>query len=290
MKNSIQKPISKITFALIALMAFMSGCQGCGPSIPDSPDGTVKAITEGVENGKPEIIWEALPVSYQTDINGLVKQFAQKMDKELWNKGFDVAKKIATLAKEKKEFILGSPMLAQVQVKKEDLAKHWDAIVEMIQIMVESDLASLDDLKSFDGGKFLAGTGKELLIKGKDLRELAPEEAPKSFKDVKVEKVSESDKAATLKITYEKDTKTVELVKIEKRWVPKDLADQWTKMIAEAKEAIAKMSGEEIKKSKPQVMMMLAGVEAGIEQLKATKTQAEFDGIVQSLLMGGMLR
>ncbi|MBN2339919.1 MAG: hypothetical protein JXX29_23495 [Deltaproteobacteria bacterium] len=274
---------------LYVVLAFVSGCQGCGVSIPDSPDGTVAVVATQLEKGNPQIVWQALPKTYQSDINGLVQQFAGKMDPELWDKGFAVAGKLTEVAKEKKEFILASPMVGQLQVKKEDLAKHWDSVVALLEVLVKSELSSLDDLKKFDGGSFLSGTGKDLFEKGKELKTLAPEDAPKSFADMKVEKVNEKENSAMLKITFDGKTESLEMAKVEERWIPKDIAGDWKDIIAEAKKGIDEISGEQMTKSKPQILMMIAGIDAGLDQLKNAKTQAEFDAVVQGILMGGLM-
>lgn len=279
-----------LPFILFCTLAFVSSCQGCGATIPDSPDGTVTTVAAQIEKGNPQIVWQALPKTYQGDINGLVQQFATKMDREMWDKGFAVAQKLTAVAKEKKEFILGSPMIGQLQIKKDDLAKNWDSFVALVEILVESELASLEELKQFDGGKFLSGTGKDLLVQGKELESLAPDDAPKSFADMKVEKVEEKGKVATLKITFDGKTESVEMIKIEGRWIPKEIADNWKEMMAEAKKGIGELSGEQLAKGKPQILMMMAGIDAGIDQLKNAKTQAEFDAIVQGLMMGGMMK
>ncbi|MBN2530942.1 MAG: hypothetical protein JXR76_31435 [Deltaproteobacteria bacterium] len=284
----MKRQFSIFSILLFGVFVFVSSCQGCGAKIPDSPEGTVDVVAKEIEKGNPQIVWEALPPSYQQDINGLVQQAAGKFDKELWDKGVSVLKKGTDIAGSKKEFILGTPMMGQLKVDQKQLAESWDAVVGLLKVIAESELASVDDLKKFDGGKFLSGTGKKLVEKGKELRKLAPEDAPKSFADLKVEKVSESGDKASLKVTVDGKTDTVEMVKVEGRWVPAEMAKEWKEMIAEAKKSIEEMSTETMAKQKPQLMMMMAGIEAGMDQLKNASSQAEFDTTVQGLFMGMM--
>ena len=89
---------------------------GCGQTNV-SPDQTVKNVAQGIVDKKPQVLWEYLPKSYQKDVTDLIHEFAGKMDKELWTKGFTIAQKATRVLQEKKEFILAHPKLANFVVK-----------------------------------------------------------------------------------------------------------------------------------------------------------------------------
>ncbi|MBN2715389.1 MAG: hypothetical protein JXX14_06010, partial [Deltaproteobacteria bacterium] len=272
-------------FTVIFLFVFTSGCQGCGSTVPDNPQGTVVTVAKELDNKNPKIIWEALPETYRNDINDVVEQFANSMDAELWEKSIAVAQKLATVARDKKQFILASPMMKQQQGKKTDiLVKNWNPFMGMIKILVESESLRLENLKKFDGKIFLSQTGRDLMLKAQDIDKSSLGDAPKTFKDLKVETVVETERTASLQITFDGESQMLQMTRIEDRWVPKDLADNWQELMSDTKRKIDSLSSDEIAKQKPQIMMVLAAIDSGLDQLKMTKTQMDFDRTLQSLL------
>ncbi len=92
----------KYPMALFILaFAIIAACGGqaiaTADQIPSSPDGTVRFVAEKVADGHPEVIWEALPETYQTDINELTHLFATKVDQGVWDKSFSLLRKTAVV-------------------------------------------------------------------------------------------------------------------------------------------------------------------------------------------------
>ncbi|MCF7974262.1 MAG: hypothetical protein K9N55_10635, partial [Phycisphaerae bacterium] len=82
----------------------------------------------------------------------------------------------------------------------------------------------------------------------------------------------------------------IDMIKVEGKWIPKEMAEDWSKMIADGKAALEDMTQNALAENKPKVIGMMAGVEAAIDQLAQAKTQEEFDKVIGGLmgsLMGG---
>jgi hypothetical protein len=48
------------------------------PSLdPDTPDGAIRLVIAGMQEKRPEALWNFLPASYQKDLNDLVHHFAR---------------------------------------------------------------------------------------------------------------------------------------------------------------------------------------------------------------------
>lgn len=320
-----------VAMLLASTIFTISGCEGCNskkeaaqkktataiktlvkkaaPSttgkLPDAPDELIKAILKDLDNQDPRILWKALPAGYQKDVNSIVTDFAKKMDKDLWNKGFVILTKLTDVAKEKKKFIFNSQMLSQI-VKQQKLAKEkkqiddaWDGVVAILNFVATCQISKLENLNNFDGGKFV-----ESMIK--DAKSIDPKQIDRfkkmmmkyaaddddkndskeySLTDVKVEKIKADDKNATVKVTSpDGESEELKLVKVEGRWVPYEMSKEWKEMITDAKKSISGFSGLEMKKQKPKILAMLAAAESGLDQLKNAKTQKEFDMIFMSLM------
>ena len=106
-------------------------------AIPDSPDGTITTIATAMADHRPRVVWDAMPASYQADVQSVVNTFAQEMDAELYDQGFVVAQKMVNVLKTKKDFILGmegSPLDMMIPPgEKANLEANWDGIVEVLE-------------------------------------------------------------------------------------------------------------------------------------------------------------
>lgn len=290
----------------IAVLLAMVGCVamlGCGDGggsvkVPDTPDGTVKAVAEGLAAGKPQILWAAMPASYQKDVDGLVKDFAANMDAELYDKGWALAGKLVSVLKKQKAFIVASPMMAQAKLDPKKVEAKLDSTVALLDAITSSELSTIAKLKTLDIGKFLAGTGGKVMAAAKELSELTPgDEYNKEFiaglKGLKVEVVETAADSATLNITPGGESaKKEKFVKVEGKWVPEEMATDWKEAMAEAKKSLASMTKEGMAEAKPMVMGVMAAVDTTLDQLLAADSQAKFDeaaGTAMMSIMGAMM-
>jgi hypothetical protein len=283
--------ISWISKLIFVMFLFCASCQCSRISIPDSPEGTVETIVENLNSGKTEVIWEAMPRSYQEDVNSLVSDFAGKMDEELWSKGFGVVRKLIEVTRKQKDFIFNTPMMNEFQEvgeQKDLLFEKWDDITEGLDILEKSEFSDLDKLKKFDGQKFFSGTLKKMSKIGDGFEDIPGFSEKVSLSDLKVEKTEQKGDEATLKITIAEEITEQKMVKVEGRWVPKDLADKWKETMDSARESLSEMSQEDMWKDKTKYLSLIAAVDTVLDQLIKAKTQAEFDAIIMSMLGGGL--
>jgi hypothetical protein len=284
---------------LLPVLAFgVFGCGDSAPPIPDSPDGTVKAVTEGLASNRPDVVWNAMPASYQKDVNDLVRLFASKMDAELYDRTFSVARKAVGVLRDKKDFILNHPMVGMMAgVDKDKASKDWGAVVGLLETLVQSDLSSLGKLKSLDVGAFLGGTGVKLMQQIEKVAALQEENAfEKNFKSkmkgVKAEVVSTEGGKTVLRLTAPGEKpEEIPFVKVEGRWVPEEMTRDWKKMIGEAKEQIEGMTGELVGPDRDKFLSMMKNVETSLGKLADAKDQGQFNmelGKLMGTFMGDM--
>ena len=294
-----------LAMAVAACMTFL-GCGDSMPSVPNTPDGTVTAVASALADGKPAVLWSAMPASYQKDVTELVQQFAANMDAEVYNKGWDLAKKLGAVLKAKKDFILANEMLAQAKIDPKEAAAKWDSVVGIVDALTSSQLASLASLKSVNIPGLLSTTGGKVMQCAAELSKLTKEDPYNTefvgkLKGVTAEKVKVSDdgKEATIKMTapdkYAKDGKSTEelkMVSVEGKWVPKEMADDWKNAMAEAKKNLDSMSKDTIGKSKPQILAMMGAIEPILDQMLKAETKEQFDmalGQGMMMIMGGAM-
>jgi hypothetical protein len=284
-------------YSVALVLAMSAGCTAV-VAIPSTPDGTVQTIASEVANDRPQVLWQALPASYQADIRDVIVAFADKLDADLWNRTFTVLGKIARVAKEKKEFILATiGETANDEFKEqnlEELEQNWDKVVAIFDTIVNSDIKTVNGLRSLDPGKFLATTGSRLSTNIKDLAIVVSDEdiaeACEKFSQTKVSAVSTEGDKATVSIEVPgQEKKTVELVRFEGKWLPAEMVANWDTGIAKVKESISQIDFKG--PSREMYLGVLGQFEQTLDQLLAANSQQEFDQAAAGLkaTFGGLL-
>ncbi len=269
-------------------MIILGACSG--PSA--GPDAIVQDLAKSLDEGHPEALWDALPASYQTDINEVIGLFAANMDKDVYNKGFQVADKLVSVLKNKKQFILGHPMIAGMsQGRLND--ETYDAVISTLETYTTSEISTLDGMKNLNVRSFLTKTGGNAAKDIKTLSELSNSEAVpfEKLQDIEVNLVSHSGEKATISVKAGDETEEVELVMVEGKWVPAKMASGWKDGVAEAKTKMTELSSQMSGEQKTQALMSMDMALAALGQFEAASTQEEFNtalGGIMGMAMGGM--
>lgn len=296
----MKKLISCLTLLFIAgTFPLLSGCgksaepgaqEAAESAKPLGPAESMTALIDGVNNQQLQATWNFLPASYQTDVNGLAHEFAGKMDPEMYNGTFQTGQRIAKLLKDKKEYILKNQMLQGLPVPPEKIAQFWEPTVGILAAIVNSDLSSLDKLKSFDGGKFLATTGNQLAKSVVSLSDLIPVKEgelslSEKMKQTKVSVVSTEGDTATIKIEAPgEEPKEQIMVKVEEKWIPKTLADNWTSKMEDARKQLAEITPEKVTAQKKQVLAGLKKTNETLAQLEKAENEEQFNKTLSPIL------
>jgi hypothetical protein len=284
----------KKALLLVVLTGLLIG--GCGketPEIPKTPSSAMQAITQGLNGGNPAVVWEAIPASYQKDVTGLAHEFAANMDAEIYNKAFGMLGKATNVLKTKRDFFLNSAFMENVPIDKEKLTSNWNTVVDLFTAVTASELNKLENLKTIDIGKFIQKDGAKIFSKLRTVVSIQEGNPLDMLADVKVELVQSEGDSATVKMTLsgEKEEE-LDMIKVEGKWIPKEMAEDWPGMMTDGKAALQDMTQNALAEKKPMVMGMMAAIEAAIDQLAQAKTQEEFDKVIGGLmgsLMGGSM-
>lgn len=272
-------------FLAVLLLSVAACSGGKAPEPAATPDEAVTRVARGLADNHPELAWHALPASYQEDITELVHQAAADMDPELWNRSFSVLQKLSDLLSDKQDLIFEHPMIAQGMAGKDDPEEGWEAAVEVFEIMVKSDLADLDKVKKLDIGEFLADTGRDLMEQMAEASSLAPDDAWNkqmiTLRATEATVLAQTDDTATVRIKRPgQATAEDEYVRVEGKWIPKELADSWSVTITGAKQKLAEVSGQENPEDKQKALMMLSMVEGALDSMLAADNPEQFNAAV----------
>lgn len=284
--------ISVVTMAVI-------GCgagTGVEPEIPNTPDGTVRAVIDGLVDHRPDVAWRALPPSYQADVTRLTQQFADTVDPALFDRVVAVSRKATVVLQSKKDLILASDTFAQSGVDPAVVDAGWESAVHMIDEVLSSDLADLESLRRLDVEALLAGTGAALMDHVASLPPPPNEDTASwieqvaALDDAQVELLGRDGDDAEVSVSIPNtDPIEISMRRVEERWIPADLADEWPDAVAEAEADIASMSGDEAAQTRMQLLFGLGVVETFIDQIDEMTSPEDFDALVGGLV-GGLLQ
>ncbi len=255
----------------------------CGDKKADTGvDKTKLKSNEAVDNwvkdlgeGSLASMWDALPASYQKDLSGIIHSVGEKVDAEVYNEAMKTMSAATALLKNKKSIIIemaNSQAPEEMKEKFKEVEAKYDSIVGLIDAIVTSDLKDTEGLKKLDVLKFMG----DIQVHTKELASLASlaGKEVEMMKSITSSLVSESGDTAEVEITADGNKKTVKLVKKEDRWIPEEMANEWPKMIEQAKESVGSMASME-PAQKEQVLDMLRKVQAGIKELEGANTKEE---------------
>ncbi len=294
-QNSRLKEIMGPVVAAILMAVTLPAMAG---DIPTSPDGTVRAVAEGLANRHPEIVWKALPPTYQKDITELTHAFAERMDPAVWEAAFGLGSRTAGLLRDKKDIILSSPMLDAAGEEREQVEGGWDEMVDLLDSFFASGVSNLDTMKTIDWEKYLATTGRELMNLAAerskaDGDDTFDREFTQKLRQTEVEMISSEGDSATLRMTPpDEEPEEMRLTRVEGRWVPDDMAKDWDQNVAEARQKLETVTDEEMQQGSMQAMMMIGMVDGVLAELETVETAEEFEQAIQAVLgpfLGGMM-
>lgn len=271
-----------------ALVAGVILVNFAAPVRAETADAAVNGVIAELGKGNPKAVWDAMPASYQKDVTEIIHAAAGKVDPGVFTKMSGLMGKVTNLLKTKKDFILGSQLLADAGPELDEVRKNWDGLVGLTQTLVESDVMKIEKLKTIDPGAFLGTTGKQLMAQMQVLAKASGEDMLGKIAQAKATAKGKADNGNTIVTMSHPDEgdEDVEFTQVDGKWVPADMAKEWDAQIAQAKAEIANVNPEQQQQQNMQAIMMMTMVETVVDQLAVAKTQAEFDATLTALLGG----
>jgi hypothetical protein len=284
---------------ILATLVLAVAAPALSIEIPDTPDGTVRAVSAALADRHPEVLWQALPPSYQKDITELTHAFAGRMDPAVWDAAFGLGRKTVGILRDKKSLFLSSAMLQAVGDDRQRIESGWDPVVSVLDSFLSSDVTRLETLKTIDWERYLSTTGRELMNQAAAVSTARGDgsfdrEFAGKLRQTKVEIVSRDGDQATLRMTApDEEPEDVQLTRVEGRWVPSEMAVDWDVKVAAAKEKLAIITDEQLAQGSAQAMAVIGMVDAMLTQLATVETAEELDQVLQALLgplLGGLMQ
>ena len=272
---------------LFALCLLFASCSNETTEVPSAKT-TAENIILKLADHEPQVLWNALPESYQVDANQLAREAIASIDEKVYEKILLILRKVQAILHEKKELFLESSSLGLSEQEKRDFGANWNISREILELLLETELGSFEEAKQLDLGKLLAEAGPEimdLLAKVSKIREGDPWE--KSFveplRSVKVESLEESHDAALLRVIGpDGEIEEQNWVKLKGKWIPQEVRDGWIENASKIRETIEDNAGKK-DQANLEILMILGVVEGILDQLQQSSGQEEFEANLMNL-------
>jgi hypothetical protein len=286
---------SRPWFAIGLVSGLLAWSCDSGPEsglvIPDSPDGAMQAVLSGLAAHRPEVMWRALPPSYQDDISGLVRSFADHVEPALHQRAVVVARKAVVVLQAKKELILTSDTIrAATAADPAAVEAAWEEAVHAADVVLSSELADLEALRELDVEAFLATTGRALMDHAAKVPAIGGEgeslaERLRALGEAEVELVAADGDRATVRIRLpDLAPFEIDMVRLEGRWLPVELASRWPEAVESAAARIEAMAGAGAARVELVAFVTLGVAESFLDQLAGVTTAEELDRLMGAFI------
>jgi len=278
---------SILYFAIVIAVA-ASGCGGganqkelaeVGKSADKTtPSDVVKGVAEGLGNHQPVVLWHAMPASYQADVRQLLDEFQERVDAEVYNRTFEVARKAVELFRVRKEFLLDQPIVSLSPVSKDAVRANWEHLTVVLETLLESRLATAASLEGLEPEQFLQETGADLM---KELAELDTED-PYSrqlerLTHLEADDTEIGDKRVEVKLKFGDEEPTrIAFVQVEDQWIPAHMADNWESWLDDAEATLDLVALWFNKGNRQQSLEQLDRIDAGLDRMLEAPTDEAF--------------
>jgi hypothetical protein len=270
------------------------------------PAEAIQTVANGLKSHRPRVIWDALPLGYQRDLHAVLHAYGAQTDPELWAASRQVLQKSILVMRTQQKFLLNYPIVraalaessAGVNLRSatspsaqtdEQLLASWEATVGVLELLTASDLADLKKLCTLDVGHFLDQTGVEIM---QQLASASRLTADDSFNQglslassMQVSQVSMVGSEAVVLLSSGDQSEQNSMVLVEGKWIPAELARAWPGMMSTARAGLAVLADKSFAQRKPEWIHQLQATEKTLDDLLAAQTQAEFDALLDGLLV-----
>ena len=224
--------------------------------VPDAPDKVVVEAVRAVKDGDLVLLYAMLPESYRRDIQNLYDKIPAKVDGTMYARVWPLLDKVLVATKKHRHKLAeGAPI---------PIDQIIGPVEEFLALSKECKLNDYEAMKALNVAAFLADHGKKLSDYGwktAGIFKKGEVEMARSMMDgIKAEAKDVNDDAATVVVTAGEKTEEMAFVKVEGKWIPKGLADDWKEAIAKANKGLDEF---------------LAGLEMNKEQINAFLTSAD---------------
>jgi len=204
--------------------------------------GTVEMVIDAFRNARLELIYDALPASYQQDVTQLVHDLPDQVDPELWDAALQVLRKAVHVLEEKRDIFIAL-LTRPGSASPAEITTAWGEVAIACDLVVRGILADPEAWKTLDVREALRKDISRVLRRVMALSALANpvDKNPLLELDlVEVDLVETAGTTARVRITPRgaSGVEPTKFVQIDGKWIPQSLAESWPETMRTARDTL----------------------------------------------------
>jgi hypothetical protein len=258
-----------------------------------SPQAAVQAVLDGLKASKPVAFWDFLIPDQQASINAAVRELADVIDPEVWDRTVRNLKKLIHVLETKKEFLLDSPLWQANGIKLATVKASWTPAVKILKTIEESELVDRQQMKNFDGRAFLEKRGPALYAQAHELFRSMKDDPLKRVEDLKVTARKSDDQMASVVLeSPDPKAKPIEFMMSVShgKWLTPKLSLAIVAVVRQLSSYHKLFKTYYLADWKDEYLAEMDRLGKSLDQLEATKTSDEFQLIVGREILPVVLR
>ncbi len=261
-----------------------------------SPITTVNSVVKGLLNYQPAVLWDALPKSYQSDVNKMLISFSKMTDKDVFEKYSNLNRRLIAAVIQKKAMIVNTIKKMVPPAKHGQIVPALDAVLLYADVFYKSPFTYYDKVDQADLGSILIKDGSRMMkafmaidkkyeTKLKTLSTFTPTVVISKDKA----SATGTDKSKAITVTMIDKSKiavtpNMAFVQVEGRWIPLALAKNWKVYMAKINDK-AMLPKEKIKEMNDKMRKLMPLLEQFIVAVEKVKNEAELATLPMQAMM-----
>ncbi|MFN5298477.1 MAG: hypothetical protein ACK5HA_09270 [Planctomycetaceae bacterium] len=249
------------------------------------PAAAVRQVLQGLEKRRLRAVWDFLPAGYQSDLQRITRQVGARMDPTLWKRAWAIPPRLAKLMRERGDWMLqpAGNTPSNPNAPQPLTATDLNGLADCLDLLASSELGDANRLKTVDLGDWCDRVGATVLGQVEVFARRLPGDSLAQtlavLSDVQVQSAERAGDEATVQLsTPGGDPVPVEYVRVEGKWIPRDLAEGWIEGMGQAQARLgAFLNAETLAANRPQWESVLAATEEWLGRLEQAEAKEKFD-------------
>lgn len=282
----------KLLFRLysVALFLLLSTSFTASANESSDPVNTVNSVIKDLSQYKLVSIWNAMPASYQTDVNNLVGKFIKTLDKDTYHSYVNLFKRLTVVLKGKR-VIFNAPVKPGTEAHHKRFISNLDKLIVIMDAIVSSQISDYDQMLKPDIGRFVSGAGTNIFKTAISANAAMQRAWVRNVANVSVKQVSRTanevllDEVKNGKVKGKPEAYVI----VEGKWIPKTVQANWKaefvklNLKVDGMQAKSKQQNESLQKILPLLDQFITNLEKMDDKNKLAQVPAQIGFLMQQI-------
>lgn len=242
------------------------------------PVESLEAMVDIMTGEQLRDMWEMMPQGYRDDMESLLREFADKLDPEVYEQWANMMNKAVDVLNDKRSMLTSTAVAIGLNVPDPDqFADGVEGMIEMMEILMDSDVGSYETFRRMDIGEFLAEAGPRL-------QNLDPNRGSggplRGLRDATFELISSEGDRATVYVSGAPGgrDREMDLIRVEDRWMPADIVNNWDRGIGRTRQMLERV---DFNRYRMAAMTAISAMDGTLDAIAEAQDEIELSEILR---------